>query len=166
QENGASLYGDWLLEEVRRLVQEAETADAEGRKVEGAALAMLAEARGQGLALISKAKTAPVPAPAAPPPAPEKAAADTPAPAKEAEPEKKPEAKAAEAPAPGTEVTHVVASGDNPYTIAQKYGVALEDLLEWNKLTKKSRLNIGDKLVIKGASAKPAAKATSSKKRR
>ncbi len=43
----------------------------------------------------------------------------------------------------------MVASGENPYVIAKKHGVALDDLLKWNNLTRKSRLRIGDKLVIK-----------------
>ena len=42
----------------------------------------------------------------------------------------------------------------------------LSVVLKWNKLTKKSRLNIGDKLVVKGAKAAPAPKASSSKRRR
>jgi len=165
QDNGISLYGDWLLEEVRRLVQEAETADASGRKVEGAALAMLAEARAQGLALISKTKAAPAPAPAVAPAAEEKTE-EEPAPAEKEPAEEKPEQKQEAAVPPDGEVIHVVASGDNPYTISKKYGVSLDDLLKWNKLTKKSRLNIGDKLVVKGAKAAPAPKASSSKRRR
>lgn len=165
QDNGVSLYGDWLLEEVRRLVQEAETADTAGRKVEGAALAMLAEARAQGLALAAKTKAAPAPAPAVAPAAEEKTE-EAPAPAEKEPAEEKPEQKQEAAVPPDGEVVHVVASGENPYTISKKYGVSLDDLLKWNKLTKKSRLNIGDKLVVKGAKAAPAPKASSSRRRR
>ena len=39
--------------------------------------------------------------------------------------------------------------GDNPYGIAKKYGVPLDDLLKWNNMTPKSRINIGDKIIIK-----------------
>jgi len=45
-------------------------------------------------------------------------------------------------------IIHTVAKGDNPYTIAKKYGVSLEDFLRWNNLTEKSRLQIGEKYVI------------------
>ncbi len=45
-------------------------------------------------------------------------------------------------------VVHTVARGDSPYTIAQKYSVKLDDLLKWNKLTKRSVLQIRQKLTV------------------
>ncbi|HPU98479.1 MAG TPA: LysM peptidoglycan-binding domain-containing protein, partial [Candidatus Hydrogenedentes bacterium] len=50
---------------------------------------------------------------------------------------------------PGEEIIHVVAKGENPYMIAKKYGVSLDDLLKWNNMTSKSRINIGDKIIIR-----------------
>lgn len=51
-------------------------------------------------------------------------------------------------PAGTTKTTHTVARGDSPYTIAQKYRVSLDNLLLWNKLTKRSVLQIGQKLTV------------------
>jgi LysM repeat protein len=61
-------------------------------------------------------------------------------------PEDAPQAAPA-APEPRT-VTHRVSRGDNPSVIANKYGVALDDLLRWNTLTRRSVLRIGDELVV------------------
>lgn len=182
--------GDWILGEVRRLVEESESLEKSGRKIEAAAIAALAEARGQCLkpaaqAEIEEEASGIVPLPAVPPvveqqpaelPQPEVPAA----PAKEETPkktdktekdkvdkdkvEKKPETEVEEAPekeeakevsekagegAEGGETVHVVVSGDNPYNIAKKYGVKLDDMLEWNNLTRKSVLQINQKLVIR-----------------
>jgi len=52
------------------------------------------------------------------------------------------------APESGSKVVHVVAKGDCPSIIAEKYGVRTRDLLAWNNLTAKSRINIGDKIVV------------------
>lgn len=56
--------------------------------------------------------------------------------------------------------THTVAKGDNPYNIAKKYGMTLEELLNLNPSAKSGKLNIGDKLIIKGKATaiKPATK--------
>jgi len=48
------------------------------------------------------------------------------------------------------EKTHVVQSGDSPAKIAKLYGVNLDDLLQWNKLSKVSTVHVGDKLIIRG----------------
>jgi membrane-bound lytic murein transglycosylase D len=48
------------------------------------------------------------------------------------------------------EATHTVQSGECPAKIAKLYGVKLDDLLEWNKLPRTAKINIGDKLVIRG----------------
>jgi membrane-bound lytic murein transglycosylase D len=64
--------------------------------------------------------------------------------------EKKPETKAAagKAPAGQKQITHTVRKGDNPYLIAKKYGVSLDDFLKWNKLTKKSKMQVGEKYIV------------------
>ena len=106
----------------------------------------------------------PVPA-AEPVPAPAQEPAPEPAlePAPEAEPVPEvtaPESKTQEEenPAEPTSArrTHVVARGDNMSNIAKKYGVDLDDLLRWNKLTRRSTLSIGDELVIEGGTESPA----------
>ncbi len=45
-------------------------------------------------------------------------------------------------------VTHTVAKGQNPSTIAQKYGVGVNDLYKWNKWSKKHVLQVGDAVVV------------------
>ncbi|NIA15538.1 MAG: LysM peptidoglycan-binding domain-containing protein [Nitrospiraceae bacterium] len=55
-----------------------------------------------------------------------------------------------------TSSTHVVRSGEYPGGIAERYGVRLDDFLEWNKLTRSSTINIGDKLIVRGGVAAPA----------
>jgi membrane-bound lytic murein transglycosylase D len=50
--------------------------------------------------------------------------------------------------APTTE-TYRVRSGDSIWTIARRKGVAAADLLRWNKLTEKSIIRPGDRLVIR-----------------
>lgn len=59
-------------------------------------------------------------------------------------------------------ITHAVAAGENPTTIARKYGVSTTDLLSWNKLTGSSYIRVGDKLTVyvgDGAPVKMAAMA-------
>jgi membrane-bound lytic murein transglycosylase D len=48
------------------------------------------------------------------------------------------------------ETTHVVRSGDSPAKIAKLYGVEVDDLLQWNKLSKSSPIHAGEKLVVRG----------------
>lgn len=63
---------------------------------------------------------------------------------------------------------HTVRSGENLSIIAERYGVTVANLREWNNLTS-DRLNVGDKLSINGAaSSSPASseKATNHKVRR
>lgn len=45
---------------------------------------------------------------------------------------------------------YTVKSGDNPWTIARKFGVKHEDLLRWNGYTKDTVLQIGDKVKLRG----------------
>ena len=168
------LRGEWLLREVRRLVDEAEALERDGRRVEASAVATLAQWRAE--CLPSAARAASAPQVAAPPaPSPAQAAPDPVKPAKESRagkqekagaveekkqadknPDKEPAPKAEEKdpPAPAQaagsskEIVHVVASGDNPSVIASKYRVPVEDLLSYNKMKKNVRLNIGDKVMV------------------
>lgn len=67
-----------------------------------------------------------------------------------------------------TTSVHTVRSGENLSIIAERYGVTVANLREWNNLTS-DRLNVGDKLSINGAaSSSPASseKATTHKVRR
>jgi len=50
----------------------------------------------------------------------------------------------------GTKTAHKVQRGESAGTIAQKYGVKLDDLLEWNGLSRKSILRVGDSLTLYG----------------
>ena len=45
-------------------------------------------------------------------------------------------------------IVHIVAKGQNPTTIARRYGVRLSDLFEWNGWKKNHVLHIGDEVVI------------------
>ncbi len=48
---------------------------------------------------------------------------------------------------------HVVKSGDNPWTIARRYGVPHADLMRWNELTSASVLQVGQKIRLRGTAA-------------
>jgi membrane-bound lytic murein transglycosylase D len=48
----------------------------------------------------------------------------------------------------GERVEHDVVSGDNPSTIAKRYGVNLEELFGWNGWTESPVLQIGEKLTV------------------
>ncbi|MBX3178841.1 MAG: LysM peptidoglycan-binding domain-containing protein [Candidatus Hydrogenedentes bacterium] len=47
------------------------------------------------------------------------------------------------------EIVHTVAKGQNPTTIARRYGVKLSDLFKWNNWQKNHVLRVGDKVVIR-----------------
>lgn len=47
------------------------------------------------------------------------------------------------------ELTHTVARGQNPTTIARRYGVKISDLFKWNKWPKNHVLQIGDRVLIR-----------------
>ncbi len=73
----------------------------------------------------------------------------------------KPEASAKKESSPKSEgkpaassITHEVAKGETAGIIAEKYKVALKDLLAWNHLKESAVLQVGQKLTIQG-SAKP-----------
>ena len=46
--------------------------------------------------------------------------------------------------------TYAVAKGDNPYTIAKKFGVSYQDLLKLNKIEDPTKLQIGQVLKLPG----------------
>lgn len=151
--------GDWLLDEVLRLMNEADALAHAGKAIEGTALVAMAEWRAR--ALDSAAKAPPLSEPvdqeylaAAPPEtvaaAPVETAVAAPAATQPAQSEatRQETAKVEATPAEPEKIEHVVARGDNPSIIANKYNVGLEDLLRWNNLTTRSRLQIGDKLVV------------------
>jgi len=48
-------------------------------------------------------------------------------------------------------VSHVVQSGENPWTISRRYGVSVDDLLAWNDLTKGETIYPGLRLDIREA---------------
>lgn len=55
--------------------------------------------------------------------------------------------------------THTVTKGDNPYNIAKKYGLTMDELIKMNPSAKNGKLNIGDVLVVnKKPAATPAKK--------
>lgn len=56
--------------------------------------------------------------------------------------------------------THTVVKGDNPYNIAKKYGMSVDELLKNNPKFKDGKLAIGDVLNIKGTSSKSTAQPT------
>lgn len=56
--------------------------------------------------------------------------------------------------------THIVAKGDNPYNIAKKYGMSLEELLRLNPSIKDGKVAIGDKINIKAGKNAPPVKKT------
>lgn len=70
-----------------------------------------------------------------------------------------------------TGVIHVVASGENPWTISRTYGITVDDLLRANDIQDAKRIQIGAELVIPGfgavtKTAKSSPKASPSKARK
>ncbi|MFZ4682182.1 MAG: LysM peptidoglycan-binding domain-containing protein [Terrimicrobiaceae bacterium] len=59
-----------------------------------------------------------------------------------------PAAKPTPAPVPATGDTYVVASGDNPYTIAKKLHVSYNELITLNGITDPTKIQIGQKLKV------------------
>jgi LysM repeat protein len=85
----------------------------------------------------SSAKTAPVPAVVAKAP-----------PVKAPEAGEKTETKAQEKTQAKDEKTHVVAKGDNPYSLAKKYNITQAALMKANNIDDPKKLKIGQKLLI------------------
>jgi len=46
-----------------------------------------------------------------------------------------------------SQITHQVVSGESLYSIAKTYGCTIQDIKDWNH-TKKTKLNLGDRLII------------------
>lgn len=166
--------GDWVLGEVRRLIDEAESLNQAGRKIEATAVAALAEWRAHCLLHAAKAEPVretvqeiqpliiPEPVEETVNPPDVETEDDLTQEAIEDEPEEEStqeedseetttqeEVKKPEDSAISKEIVHKVKSGDNPYTIAKKYGVSLDDLLKWNNLKKRAILQIGQELIVK-----------------
>lgn len=55
------------------------------------------------------------------------------------------------------QATHTVAKGDNPYSIAKKYGLTLDELVKMNPDAKDGKLSIGQILKVGRGTAKPIA---------
>ena len=51
--------------------------------------------------------------------------------------------------APPVDIKHKVAKGETASAIATSYGVPIQDLLSWNKLTAKSILRVGQNLTVR-----------------
>lgn len=60
-------------------------------------------------------------------------------------------------PRPDGSIVHVVQSGDTVFGLALQYDVSMDSILQLNGLTKESYLQIGQELVIAGATVPPAA---------
>lgn len=63
--------------------------------------------------------------------------------------------------APASQPTvHVVQAGDNPFTIAKKYGISMEEIMKFNQIKDPRRLQIGTELKIPaGAAVQPVVEA-------
>lgn len=61
--------------------------------------------------------------------------------------------KSASSTASASEGTCTVRSGDTLWHIANRYGVRMEDLLHWNRLSRNATLRLGQKLVLHGREA-------------
>lgn len=136
--------GDWLLGEVRRLMDEANDLAAAGRRIEASAVSALAEWRARGLEFAAgaadrKEEDSVTVALALP---------DKPAPIAEV-------LSGAALPQEGV---HKIVKGDTLGALADKYRVPLKDLLEWNRLTKTSRLRIGQAILVVPPGGAPVAK--------
>ena len=68
------------------------------------------------------------------------------------------ESQSASTSSASADATHVVQSGENPWTISRRYGVPLNDLMAWNGLNGRSVLRPGDRLTVRGAGERMAAR--------
>jgi len=169
--------GDWLLAEVGRLMAEAGQLVRDGREIEANALAAMAEWRARSLeyAALPPPPQADIEPPAPPVPAesddqqsaadrrraeeesPAEVSADRPRePAEEDRHEEEEDAApepTSDAPEPvpaGTTTikTYKVKAGENPWSIANKHGVLLPDLLEWNRWQQNQVLYVQQEYVV------------------
>jgi len=49
----------------------------------------------------------------------------------------------------GEQIEHTVSRGQNPTTIARRYGVSVSDLFQWNDWSRNHVLQVGDKVVVR-----------------
>jgi LysM repeat protein len=162
--------GDWLLNEVRRLLDEVEILEAAGRRIEASAVAALADWRARTLQYAAEAgpflnarderraieadireeEEARSQAEAETSQAEETAEKETPDNNSAATPSENTEAR--EAP-PETEqpefIFHTVERGDNPSKIADKYGMELDEFLKLNNMSRNRVISIGDQFKVK-----------------
>lgn len=113
-------------------------------------------------------ENAPVPLPplpavpaSAPKPVPGAVPGTTPIPPVTLPPAPKPPTQPAPAPAapvaPAAPATYTIQAGDNPWTIAKKHGIKVEDLLKVNEIKNPRNLKIGDVLKLPAGTAPKAA---------
>lgn len=60
-------------------------------------------------------------------------------------------------PTPTPQITHKVSSGDTLWAIAARYGLSLQELLDFNQLSESTLLQVGEELVIRPPTATPTA---------
>lgn len=123
--------GDWILDETRRLVEEAQDLAEAERRIEAAAVASLAEWRSRSLEFAATAKT------------PKPLAAETAAPPETSEIAGAEAKEAAEKETAAARKIHRATRGDTPGGIVRKYGIKLSDFRKWNGLPKNARLKDG-----------------------
>jgi len=82
--------------------------------------------------------------------------ANTTAPPAEPAPAPAPAPAAAPAPAPSGTSIYIVQSGDNLWTISQRYGTTVANIMALNSLSS-DRLQVGDQLVVSGTAPNPVA---------
>ena len=146
--DGAFERGDWLLNEIRRLTDEAQALASAGRRIEGSAVGAVAEWRARGLEFAAQAGQLQV----ADIPPVEQVDLEIPEAPEEPEPEiPAPVMEVVAAPEPSEAQVHVIAPGDTLSGIASKYDTKLSELLELNELTSRSTLRIGQEIKIPGA---------------
>lgn len=68
-------------------------------------------------------------------------------------------------PSTGTSTTHIVRRGESPALIAKRYGVAVDDLLNWNGLTRRSIIREGQKLILRPVQKRPSQEAPAAEKK-
>lgn len=113
-------------------------------------------------------ENAPVPLPSlpavpagTPKPVPGAVPGSTPIPPVTLPPAPKPPTQPAPAPAapvaPAAPATYTIQAGDNPWTIAKKHGIKVEDLLKVNEIKNPRNLKIGDVLKLPSGTAPKAA---------
>ncbi len=155
--NGSQERADWILKEVGRLTEEAEKLMAKGRSIEANSVATTAEWRARTLEFAADA--APLSQPEPSPDPPEEDEPDDEAEDVEETDSEQPDEDDAEDEEVADADDEVVEEGpqrqvfqvqrgENPWAIAQKHGVELNDLRRWNNWGQNPTLSIGQEYVI------------------